>query len=345
MVGVDASEGVTDLLKHGLLGGADLKKGLVVGDLGVGVVGPILDVPDGDLQGEADAPAFVDRVQGVLDGVGAGAADDVDDMDVLIVQGVAVVDELVAGDTGGPVGSLEIEGGEELVLVVLHVEALVLEGPIELADVGVTFSGRLDGLAQGGNREAKGGLGLVGGVDGDGPIRSHLLQGEKLLEVVLGGLDGGQGLDDLALLGGYFRLGGEDVDGGEGADLNLFLVHGQKVFGDLEGLLLDLEVHLGVDKVPISLFNGVDRVGDGFLQGGRGLLFAVGRDQDLPLRGGQTEPFQEGLGEIRLQDGVVVGVVGGETAVTLVPDAVEADGQVPAQGDLLAQPDGVGVAL
>ncbi len=158
---------------------------------------------------------------------------------------------------------------------------------------------------------------------------------DETLEDVLALLDQGLGLEDVRLALGDGRLGVEDLERGQGPDVDLLLVLGQEIAGKLERLPLDVEAFDGINEGPVGLLDLVDRGDEGRPELALGNVQVVPGNDDLPAGDLGAEVLQEGLGEVEAQGASIAGVdeLVGLVRIGLV--VLEGQGHVAAPGDLL----------
>ena len=73
---------------------------------------------------------------------------------------------------------------------------------------------------------------------------------QQLIEPQAGARDG-----EVAFGGGHCGLVGHDLQGGDGLEVELLLIVGESLIGEAEGALLDLLVLVGVDEIPVDVFD------------------------------------------------------------------------------------------
>ena len=106
------------------------------------------------------------------------------------------------------------------------------------------------------------------------------------------------------MIAGHGALRANHFDGGEGPDLDLFLGVGERLLREGEVLLLHFHVFVGVDEVPVHVFDLVDG-GDG-LQAERhiGNSAVVLGDLNETGVGGEAEALQQVLRKFEIETGV-----------------------------------------
>ena len=119
------------------------------------------------------------------------------------------------------------------------------------------------------------------------------------------------------------------------SDLDLLLVIGERFVGEGEGVLLDFHILVGVDQVPVNVFDLVD--GGDHLEAERdvGELAVILRDDDEATVGKRAETLEQMLSQFGAETGVQSRTVDRELVVGGDARVIEADRQRGAASEAL----------
>ena len=126
------------------------------------------------------------------------------------------------------------------------------------------------------------------------------------------------------------RLGLDDVDGGQGADLDPRAVVADELFRQLQRLTLDRHRLHGVDQLPVGVADARQRIGDGLAQVDVGDGPVDARDGELLPRRVDAEPPQQRLRVVRGHAAPVARIEAREEIRGLPPVVVPGDIELPA---------------
>ena len=157
--------------------------------------------------------------------------------------------------------------------------------------------------------------------------------GQRVLQAIQFEPQGGAGDGEVAFGSGDCGLIGHDLQGGNCLELELLLIVGQSLVGEAQRSLLDLLVLIGIDEIPVDIFDLGDGGDDLLLKDEVGDLGVLFGDADPALVGGEAESGEQGLGDlhrkIRIQIGIdrVVRRVAGDTLAEVIDLYVGAEGK------------------
>ena len=146
---------------------------------------------------------------------------------------------------------------------------------------------------------------------------------QQLLQLQVG-LCHGQGL--LVLRDGALRA--DDFDGRQAADFHLLLGVGERLLGEGQRFFLHAHVLVGIDQIPIHVFDLVDRGDDLQAEGDVGEFAVVLGDANEARVRGESKSLQKMLRDGCPEVGVQSRAQGRKEAIRGLPRVIEAHGQI-----------------